>query len=183
MARTIWFLAHWAGRPSAPGYGAPAAEGHAVGRRNEMLKPTAAEILAEGRAILDPVLVPHGFGFALEREARGSGGAFATASYSRGDRRLELRYRSSLGLVRYHLRSESISHEELVYAVLGGKPGNEYPGFSHERMAAFRHLAHDLEHLGGAFLNGSDAELESLFTQAAENPRPTGFAAIAGRNS
>ena len=33
MARTIWFLAHWGSRPSAPGYGAPAAEGQFVGQQ------------------------------------------------------------------------------------------------------------------------------------------------------
>jgi hypothetical protein len=62
-------------------------------------KPTAAEILREGAAILAPVLEPHGFRFVLETEGRGSGGHFAAGAFVRGDRRLELHYRHALGLV------------------------------------------------------------------------------------
>jgi len=82
-----------------------------------MLRPSAAEILVDGRTILDPVLEPHGFVFEAEREGASSGGAFGSASYRRGDRRLELHYRFSLGLVRYHVGSEFLPHEDLMYAV------------------------------------------------------------------
>lgn len=63
---------------------------------------TPREVLERGVAILDSVLAPAGFRFVLREEGRGSGGDFAWGEYVRGERRLELHYRYSLGNVVYH---------------------------------------------------------------------------------
>jgi len=57
------------------------------------------------------VLAPKRFHFQFHGEGKGSGGKFAWGEFVQGDRRLEFRVRSNLGLVRYHVESESASHE------------------------------------------------------------------------
>ena len=138
------------------------------------------DALEAGQAILDPVLVPHGFQFALRDAGRGSGGHFASGEYVRGSRRLELHYRWSLGLVTYHLADAHATHEAYVRMVHGRPGGNAYPGFSDDRLDAFRHLRHDLESYGEAFLRGSDPELSSLLSRAAqaEQQKPRGLRAL-----
>lgn len=50
------------------------------------------------------------------------------------EERTEFHFRYSLGMVSYHLGSESISHQEYMCSVLG-KPGlSHYPGFSSEPL-------------------------------------------------
>lgn len=116
------------------------------------MTPEAA--LQIGREILDPVLEPLGFRFSENLAGKGSGGYFAFAEYSNGDRRLELHFRQSLGLVRYHFGSISLSHEDYMATKLGGRGLSQYPGFSSDPIDGFRHLREDLAAHGGEFLSG-----------------------------
>ncbi len=111
------------------------------------------ETLLEGASFLERVMASHGFAFELRGEGRGSGGEFAWGEYVSGNRRLELHFRYSLGLVRYHVGAESVSHESYMNE-LGVRDEADYPGFSDEPLDGFKHLAHDLERFGNDFLCG-----------------------------
>ena len=113
--------------------------------------PTA--LLERGVAELAGVLGPAGFEFIETEDGASNGGTFASGEFLRGDRRLELQVRSSLSLVRYHFDEESLSHEDLVRGVRaleGISEEGQYPGFSSDPMAGFRHLRHDLERFGAS---------------------------------
>jgi hypothetical protein len=101
------------------------------------------EELLDGAKILDPVLLPHGFRFQFREEGRGFGGNFSRGEFVREDRRLELHFRQSLGLMRYHVGNQSASHEWYMRE-LGVWDQCRYPGFSEDPAAAFHDLAHDL---------------------------------------
>ncbi|HYJ78852.1 MAG TPA: hypothetical protein VEW03_04595 [Longimicrobiaceae bacterium] len=135
------------------------------------MNPTQA--LQAGCEILDAVLPPHGFTRLPIESGRSSGGDFARTEYLRGNRRLELHFRGSLGLVAYHVGAVALPHERYMRAVLGRRGANQYPGFSADPLDGFRHLRHDLERYCTEFLNGSDEAFERIADQA---PSPvTGF--------
>ncbi len=139
------------------------------------------DVLNAGAKELEGLLVPHGFVFRVSDEGKSSGGKYASGEYQRGDRRLELHFRWSLGLVKYHLGRWSLGHAEYVravQAVTGASVEPAYPGFSEDPLAAFRHLGQDLEHFGEVFLGGSDAAFAELHTWASEHPMPRGLAAL-----
>ena len=138
-----------------------------------------AEILEQGCTLLDDLLQRHGFKREKIVSGKGSGGPFATTSYLNGDRKLELHFRFSLGLVSYHLGLASISHEAFMNAILGPKGGNKYPGFSDEPMSAFRDLAYDLETHCGAFLTGDKSEFARYVKMARKNDALKGFERLA----
>ena len=139
-----------------------------------------AEQLLAGIAILDPIMAPRGFRFAMTLVDRGSGGDFATGSYVRDDRQLELHFRRSLGLVTYRVQALVMAHEDLTYVQQARLGRAQYPGFSDDPLDGFRHLRSDLERFGVSFLDGTDAQVRELFAHAAAHPRPTGFRAISG---
>ena len=119
---------------------------------------SSEETLAAGRAELDPVLVPHGFAWRAGSSGRGSGGHFASGEYVRGNRRLEIHFRVSLGMVKYHVGEMWLDHPSYMRVVLGSDGGNQYPGFSDDPIDWFRHLAHDLSHYCWTFLTGSNGQ-------------------------
>ena len=126
------------------------------------------EALLDGAKILDAVLLPKGFRFQSRKEGKGSGGNFACGEFVREDRRLELHFRQSLGLVRYHVGDQSAFHESYMRE-LGGWDQCRYPGFSEDPAAAFHDLAHDLG-LADDFLSGSAAVLRTAAaTEASDN--------------
>ena len=91
------------------------------------------ELLDRGVVELAEVLGPAGFTFVALDEDDGSGDASASGEFRRGDCRLELRVRRSLGLVRYHFGDQTLSHEDFVRGVRaldGISAEAEYPGFS-----------------------------------------------------
>jgi hypothetical protein len=135
-------------------------------------------ILEQGRAILAPVLAPHGFRYEFAGSGKGSGGDYARGAFVRGDRRLEFGFRFSLGEVLYRLGDRVAAHEDLMRALLGRPGGAAYPGFSEDPLDGFRHLRLDLERHGAAFLTGADAELARLFDAADPAKRPRGMAAL-----
>ncbi len=139
------------------------------------------DVLNAGARELESVLVPHGFAFCVSDEGKSSGGRYASGEYQRGDRRLELHFRWSLGLVKYHVGGWSLDHAEYVravQAVTGTRVQPAYPGFSDDPLAAFHHLGRDLERFGKVFLGGSDAAFAELHTWASEHPMPRGLAAL-----
>jgi len=136
------------------------------------------EILSEGRSLLDPVLVPQGFSFVDGPSGKGSGGPFASATYVNGDRKLELHYRHSLGLVTYHFGEESLDHESYMRSALGAPGGNRYPDFSDDPLDAFRDLAYDLQTFAGAFLNGEYEEFVRCVKASTAWKQTPGFARL-----
>ena len=128
---------------------------------------TPDDYLRQGIAILDPVMKPAGFEFVLGACGIGSGGPFASGTYERGGRKLELHFRTSLGLVTYHIGGDHIGHRDLMRA-LGRLEDAAYPGFSDDPLAGFRDLRQDLERFGGAFLEGQDLSLKRAAREATE---------------
>jgi hypothetical protein len=124
-------------------------------------------ILLKGSELLKPLFSQHSFVFAMLGSGSSSGGRFAFAEFRRGNRSLEFHFRSSLGMVTYHLGAESISHQEYMCSVLG-KPGlSRYPGFSTNPLDAFRDLHADLQSHCDEFLEGTD----ETFLQRVANAR------------
>lgn len=141
--------------------------------------PTA--LLERGVAELAPVLGPAGFEFIQSDEGTDSRGPFAAGEFLRGDRRLELHVRASLGLVRYHFGEESLAHEDLVRGVRaleGISTEGKYPGFSSDPMAGFLHLRHDLDRFGAIFLRGGAKAFRALKKWVNQHPRKSGFAGL-----
>jgi len=127
----------------------------------------AVRTLEAGRKLLAPVVESHGFTWEPGSSGSSSGGEFAQGSYVRGERKLELHYRHSLGLVAYHVGGVSVSHVDYLRGVLGENGANQYPGFSDEPLDAFRYLAHDLDRYCDAFLLGSKQAFAAIVRHAA----------------
>ena len=141
----------------------------------------ATALLERGVAELTAVLGPAGFEFIQSDEGVDSGGAFASGEFLKGDRRLELSVRSSLVLVRYHFGDESLPHEDLVRGVRALEAiaaEGQYPGFSTDPMAGFRHLRHDLDRFGAIFLRGGAKAFRALKKWVNKHPRKSGFAGL-----
>jgi hypothetical protein len=117
------------------------------------------EALIEGAQMLDRLLGPHGFQFQFREGGKGSGGAFAWGEFVRGERSLELHFRFSLGMVRYHVGDQRASHESYMRE-LDVWSQCRYPGFSEDSADGFRELAHDLA-FADDFLSGNAAVLQS----------------------
>lgn len=118
----------------------------------------ASESLRAGSDILDGLMLAHGFFFVPTSAGVSSGGSFAAGEFRRGDRRLELHFRYSLGLVTYRAGLLGLSHEDYMWSVVGRRWATRYPGFSTEPLDGFRHLLGDLQQYGSDFLIGSDAD-------------------------
>ncbi len=142
---------------------------------------TPNELLEQGMVELAAVLEPAGFAFIDASEESGSGAPSASGEFLRRDRRLEIHVRFSLGPVRYHFGDYSVSHEDLVRGVRGTERiegASEYPGFSDDPLAGFRHLRADLERFGAVFLTGGAKAFRALKKWLDKNPRKSGLAAL-----
>jgi hypothetical protein len=143
------------------------------------MKPV--DVLNAGARDLAAAVVPEGFTFVGTGAGQGSGGEFASGAYRRDDRRLELSFRNSLGLVTYRVGEVMIGHEEYIRAVraldqIDASPA--YPGFHQEPAAQFAALREDLQVFGARFLRGSLEQFQELRRWLDGNPKPTGFAAL-----
>jgi hypothetical protein len=127
---------------------------------------TPEEVLEVGRGILEPKLIPHGFVWVAGAAGQSSGGIFACGEFVRGNRRLEIHFRHSLGLVKYHVGDAALDHASYMRAVLGATGGNQYPGFSSDPIDGFRHLAHDLRNFCQSFVSGSDEQFNVIASDA-----------------
>lgn len=134
--------------------------------------------LKRGAEILEPTLSSAGFVFSIGSEGNSSGGSFCSGAFTKGNRRLELHVRGSLGLVAYSVGSQTMSHEDYLHAL--GIRG-EYPGFSEDIEGGFIHLRNDLVKAGATFLTGSDSDFSTLVTANEISPRPKGFRALGNR--
>lgn len=115
---------------------------------------SSTAIMEEGAALhLRPLLEPLGFVFRVVRTANSSGGVSCEAELTRQDRKIELHFRHSLGLVRYHVGSISASHTA-YWEIVGGGRARRYPGFGSTPVDAFQHLAADLAHIRSDFVDG-----------------------------
>lgn len=129
------------------------------------MNPT--EILKAGCEALERSLSLHGFVYCDAGAGQSCGGDFASGNYIRGDRKLELHFRGTLGLITYHIGSYSVTHESYMREILGDRGGNQYPGFSENPLDGFHHLAADLDNYGQDFLSGSGEILIKAATQEA----------------
>ncbi|HEY1214379.1 MAG TPA: hypothetical protein VGE93_12160 [Bryobacteraceae bacterium] len=139
---------------------------------------TPVEALRYGTEIVSAVMKPHGFVFEFRDEGLGSGGHFAWGEFVRRDRRLELHYRRSLGLVRYHFGPQHVSHEGFMREI-GALGQNRYPGYSHDPLDGFRDLTHDLQ-FATDFLTGSGAVLRAAALSEARADAETSNTLMAG---
>jgi hypothetical protein len=143
---------------------------------------TPREILDRGVAELAEVLGPAGFTAATAEDDDGSGGWFAIVEFRKGERRLELHFRRSLILVRYHFGDgESLSHEDLVRGVRATDriaAEAQYPGFSDDPATAFHRLRADLERFGDIFLNRGAKAFRALKKWLDKHPRKSGLAGL-----
>lgn len=142
---------------------------------------TPKELLERGVVELGAVLEPAGFVFIDAGDGAGSGEPSASGDFLHRDRRLEIHVRSALGPVRYHFGDYSVSHEDFVRGVRGTEQidgPSEYPGFSDDPLAGFRHLRADLERFGAVFLSGGAKAFRALKKWLDKNPRKSGFAAL-----
>src|SRR3954454_10340293 len=120
---------------------------------------TPKDTLLAGVSILALRLQPAGFAFEFREEGRGAGGCFAWGEFVRGDRRIELHYRRSLGEVSYRSANWKAAHEAYMRE-LGVWEQCRYPGFSSEYLQVFRGLAHDLG-FAQDFLSGNASILRA----------------------
>jgi len=127
---------------------------------------TPLESLRAGTEILDPLLLANGFKYYEGRTGRGSGGEFASGKYVKNDRILEIHFRKTLGLVTYHIGSESIRHEVFMRALLRQEGDNHYPGFASDPMDGFRALRYDLENFASDFLKGTGDQFRRCVNEA-----------------
>jgi hypothetical protein len=114
--------------------------------------------LKAGLEILDSFMQSLGFVYTQTSAGVGSGGSFAAEEFRRGDRRLELHFRYSLGLVTYHVGNLALSHEDYMWSTVGRRWATQYPGFSTDPLDGFRHLLADLQRYCSEFLSGSDTD-------------------------
>jgi hypothetical protein len=125
--------------------------------------------LLAGVRILDEVLCLFGFEFRFENEGRGSGGRFASGSYYRDDRRLELHFRGSVGMVTYWIGERRLTHLEYMHS-LGVYGQNRYPDFSDDALDSFRELAGDIAAFAQDFTSGSGDSFKSFADELKKNP-------------
>lgn len=138
-------------------------------------------MLDRGAAELTEILGPAGFAFTAVDEEDDGHGPSARGEFQRGERRLELHVRRSLALVRYHFGEESLSHEDLVRGVRALdriSAEAEYPGFSDDPAAGFRHLRADLDRFGDIFLTGGAKAFRALKKWLDKHPRKSGLAGL-----
>lgn len=123
------------------------------------------EALIKGAQILQQSLGPHGFQFQFREDGKGSGGAFAWGEFIRGKRKIELHFRFTLGMVRYHIDDHSASHESYMRE-LNVWNQCRYPGFPEDATDGFRELTHDLT-FAGDFLCGDARVLRNAAAKEA----------------
>lgn len=143
-----------------------------------MNAPSPVEVLRAGAEVLSPILHPHGFKFKEGTSGVGSGGAFASGTFERGDRIIELHFRHSLGLVSYRIGSSLIDHENYL-RFSGHWADRRYPGYSATPLEGFAALAHDLSAFFTDFLAGTGEKFKMVVAEYAANPnRYRGFSAL-----
>lgn len=142
------------------------------------MSTTPSDALLEGVALLNPVLVPHGFSFSLGACGSSSGGAFASGSFSRDNRSLELHFRFGLGMVTYRIGEAEIDHESFLRHS-GKWAQRSFPNFGSVPSESFLALAQDLSRFFSDFLSGNGEYFRSIVSARNASPNKfKGFAAL-----
>jgi hypothetical protein len=128
------------------------------------------DYLIEGKSILDPYLNENGFVFTLGTFGLSSGGEYASGIYKKEDRFIELHYRTGLGVIKYHLAEHELDHIDYM-KLLKTRGKNHYPGFSKDRLEAFKDLLFDLRTFATDFVSGSGREFIDLSIKLEKNPK------------
>lgn len=135
----------------------------------------AKNALTRGCRILDGVLKPVGFQYVVGPAYTGHQKDSASGYYMKGDRKIEIHFRFSLGLVTYHMGNLTLRHEEYMRALLGTGGRNRYPGFSDDPIQAFHDLSYDLENFCADFLSGDGSEFVRCHTRVQQLEKLSGF--------
>jgi hypothetical protein len=110
-----------------------------------------------------------------------SGGQFASGSFERNDRTLELHFRYGLGLVTYRIGEASLDHESYLRHS-GIWSARKYPDFGSTPIESFQALSHDLSVFCTDFLRGNGDEFKAIAAAHAANPNKfKGFSALGKR--
>ena len=146
-----------------------------------MDRPSPIETLRAGVEVLRPVLEPHGFIFHEGAAGASSGGAFASGTFERGERKIEISFRYSLGLVRYRIGASVIDHENFL-RLSGQWSSHKYPDFGGTPINSFTALASDLSAFFADFLSGPGEHFKAVVAEYAANPnRFKGLGAVGKR--
>lgn len=113
---------------------------------------------------LDPILVPAGFRFAVEREGPSSNGPYSSGAYTSGDWRLDLNVRYRLGLIRLSHGEKSVDLGSYL-RIVGGWSEAEFPR-SQGGLDAFAALGADLKSYCADFLTRRVDEFGSVVERA-----------------
>jgi hypothetical protein len=143
----------------------------------QIIENKTVTILEEGRKLIDPIMKANGFRWEAGATGKSSGGHFASGQYVKGNRKLELHFRHSLGLVTYHIVDVSLFHEDYRLHV-AGKGKAQYPGFSNDPLDGFKHLATDLSNFASDFLSGPGEEFKKAKERAEGGNKLSSFKKI-----
>lgn len=147
-------------------------------RRVERAKDVG-ERLAAGLAEIEPLLLQSGFERRLADSGKGSGGHFATAEFTKDDRRLHLWLRYDSLSVHYAIGDNRLDHTAYMRELLGPGGANQFPSYSNDVSAAFRALNHDLEHFAADFLTGSGEEFLRCWAASSADEQRSGMQRLA----
>jgi len=111
------------------------------------------KMMSDGAEYMKAALEPFGFKFRILKTGNSSGGKFCEAKFTRDNRRIELHFRWSLGLVRYHYGNINASHESYIEA-LGMQNKSQFPGFYEDELEGFQKLAQDIDLIRSDFIEG-----------------------------
>ena len=125
------------------------------------------QMMAAGRAVLEPVLAPHGFRFESLEVGRSGGGAYTIAHFFRGARSVELHVRQALTDVVYRVGPAALPHADYMRLVVPSGKQACWQARGGEPMQAFRDLRADLADYGSDFMTSDDATLRDALTRAA----------------
>ena len=142
------------------------------------MKMLPVDFLRMGCDLLNPVMHRHDFSFKYGPAGQGSGGSYVSGMYVNGNRKLEIHFRLSLGLVTYHFGKISLDHESYMHALVGTNGGNRHPGFSEDPLDGFKGLVFDLDNFASAFLNGNFEEFSRCVIAAEERKKIPGLARL-----
>ena len=124
-------------------------------------------MLREGAQLLVDALGGHPFEYREVVSGVGSGGDFVEGRIEAPTRAIEIHFRNTLGLVHYHLRGSSVSHD-FYMKHLGVRDRCRYPGYSEDPMEGFRNLAHDIRAFGQDFLGKGDQLVDAARAESEE---------------
>ena len=133
------------------------------------------KILEQGAEILAQVLAPHDFKYYLVTSGKAHGGAFAQGEFVRSNRKLELHFRYSLGIVNYHIGKQVLSHVSYMRGLLRRNGLSHYPPFSEGPLAGFEALRHDLTEYCSDFIDGNGEQFSECIEKNKKYESLTGL--------